>query len=107
MVDQGSGAARRGQLRRVDVVLEDDGDAVERAPHVSRPPVGITGLRVGERPRAEGEEGPERRTVAVVQGQPRQVLADDVLARDNAARVIAFWRSVTVFSMTVNGGGVA
>ena len=102
MIDKRPRAAGRRQLQGVDVVLEDDRHAVERAAHASG-----RALRVGARASAIARGLID--SIARTSGrgdrtrQPRQVLADDVLARV-APAVIASCSCSTVFSKTVNGG---
>ena len=75
MIEQRERSARGRQLSRVDVVLEDNRDAVKRTAHAPGRALGIARARIGDGARVDGEHGSERRPVAIVERQPREILA--------------------------------
>src|SRR6185436_14260288 len=84
MIDERERSAGGWQFGGVNVVLEDDWDAVEWTTHASGGALRIAGAGVGDRARIDGEHRPEGRAMAIVERQSRKVLAHDVLGRHAA-----------------------
>src|SRR3989304_1457295 len=73
---EGDGARRGGHILRVVIVLEDDGNPVERAPRATPPPVPIEGVRLLARSRIHVDERVQGRASAVEGFDPLEVLAN-------------------------------
>jgi hypothetical protein len=59
---------------------------VERTAQAAGGPFRVQGSRFGDRPRIERQHRSKRRAVAIVHGQPLQVVAHDILGSRHAAR---------------------
>jgi hypothetical protein len=75
---QSQGRAGRRHVRRVVVVLEDDGNAVQRSAHLSGAPLCIHGPRVTFRRWVDADHRVERRSALVVGGDAGEVGARQV-----------------------------
>ena len=105
MIDERARAAGGRQPEHVDVVLEDDRDAVKRAAHAAGGALGVARAGVGDRARIEREHRAERRAVAIVERAAASGTRGRCPRRSMSPRVIASCSCGTVFSKTVNGAG--
>ena len=66
------------------VVLEREGDAVERAAHDAPSALRVARAGLGERAGVQGEKRVETRSASVVGGDAREIVADEILRRERA-----------------------
>lgn len=82
MPGEGEQPAGGWQIGGVEVVLDDDRNAVQWAAHLPVATLAIQPRRVRARPRIEPEHGVELGTPRVVGGDARQICVDELDRRD-------------------------